>query len=147
MAVRMVKCPSCESPLKLSSGMGPGWKIQCPKCEFIFVVGRPETKDAHKHDVPTAASEVKHRFRDDYLTDDDEEEEKVDESAPAARMAPDQDLTGVGVNRKNLALLLAVGGGGLAIGAVIVYLVMLLNTPSKPSTPPKDSPVQTKDKS
>src|SRR5262245_5568964 len=118
MAVRMVKCPSCESPLKLSSGMGPGWKVQCPKCEFIFVVGKPEGKEAQKHGKPGAA-ENKPRFRDDYLTDDDEtEDEKESESALVARAAPNQESGGgigraIGVDRKNLWLLLAVGGGGL----------------------------------
>ncbi|MBI3411348.1 MAG: hypothetical protein HY040_23685 [Planctomycetes bacterium] len=147
MAVRMVKCPSCESPLKLSSGMGPGWKVQCPKCEFIFVVGRPEAKEGQTHDKIAAAPEAKHRLRDDYLTDDDEsEDDQSDESAPAARVAPDPDQATAGVSRKNLALLLAVGGGGLAIGAVIVYLVMLLNAPSKLAAPPKDNSVPTKDR-
>src|SRR5262245_35636542 len=58
-----LRCPSCETPLRLAVSPAPGQKIRCPKCKGVFAVPKPEPE------VVAAAELVEEEEEDEAITD------------------------------------------------------------------------------
>src|SRR5947208_1913939 len=40
-----LRCPSCETPLRLAVSPAPGQRIRCPKCKEVFAAPEPEVAE------------------------------------------------------------------------------------------------------
>jgi hypothetical protein len=140
MAVPKVTCPGCDSLLKFSSALAPGDKVRCPKCDFIFPIPAPGSEP----DRPAAKSKVTprppthRRFRDDYL-------EEQEEAEAAAEAAANKNLPKKSA-KFNYVLFAAVGGGGITVGAFLVYLLLQLTADGRTHKASKNEGSPTKDK-
>jgi hypothetical protein len=155
------QCPSCEAWVPVRDTNLIGKKIDCPKCKYRFVVEDPGEEveaEEEEEERPAKASKRPRRAAED---EEDEEEEapRVKSKSKAGPRRGEDEEEDEGKEKKAGAspkLILAIGGGVLAVGVLGAVAYFIFGGDSKPpaaasnvavnapKAPPPETPAETK---